>query len=342
MTSHCVCPISKLARHVVNFYSVVVFAGALLGFTLARLSYLNISGTASSSFANGASPGEWYWYSNGIHRIGITIHLATILPAGLLIIWQFVPIIRHKFLLFHRINGYIIIILVIVSNVGALMIVRRAFGGHLSTQAATGVLAIITTVSIGLAYYNIKRLQIDQHRAWMLRTMFYLGTIITLRLIMILSALISTKMSGYYTTMSCGELYSIYSSNVTQVRTLYPQCDQQLGSVNETLVIVQATFGNAQAEQIGASLRISFGMAFWFAIFLHTIGVEIYLNLTPRESNRLRQVSYERQMEKGLTPFGSAGLTSDRWGDAEPWRPSEESKMAGSEKASAHETHEAE
>lgn len=313
-----------------------------MGFTLARLSYLNISGTASNSFANSASPGEWYWYSKGIYRIGITIHLAAILPAGLLIIWQFVPIIRHKCLLFHRINGYTIIILVIVSNVGALMICRRAFGGHLSTQAGVGLLAIISTVSIGLAYYNIKRLQIDQHRAWMLRAMFYLGTIITLRLIMILSALISTKMSGYYTTMSCGELFSIYGFNQTQeVRNLYPQCDQ-LGSINETLVIVQATFENGQVEQISASLRISFGMAIWFAIFLHTIGVEIYLNLTPRESNRLRQVSYERQMEKGLTPFGSAGLTSDRWGDAEPWRPLEKSKTADADKASVKESHEPE
>jgi len=32
-------------------------------------------------------------------------------------------------------------------------------------------------------------------------------------------------------------------------------------------------------------------------------------------------VSYERQMERGFENPGSAGLTSDRWGDAEPWRP---------------------
>lgn len=66
---------------------------------------------------------------------------------------------------------------------------------------------------------------------------------------------------------------------------------------------------------------MSFGMALWVAIFLHLVGVEIYLALTPRESNRLRQVSYERQMEKGFKSPGSAGLTSDRWGDAETWKP---------------------
>ena len=236
-------------------------------------------------------------------------------------VWQFLPVIRHKYLIVHRINGYLVVILSLVSNVGAVIIVRRAFGGTLSTQAGVGLLAIISTASIGMAYHNIRRLQIDQHRAWMLRAAFYLATIVTLRLIMILSALISSKLSGYYTTMLCGELFSIYDTR-QNVTSLYPQCDQP-GSTDATRVIVQSSFANGQAEQIGASLRMSFGMALWMALFLHLVGVEIYLNLTPRESNRLRQVSYERQMEKGLEPFGSAGLTVDRWGDAEPWKPVE-------------------
>ena len=73
--------------------------------------------------------------------------------------------VRRKLLIFHRINGYIIIILVFTSNAGALMIARRAFGGSLETQAGIGTLFILTTVSITMAYVNIKRLQIDQHRA---------------------------------------------------------------------------------------------------------------------------------------------------------------------------------
>lgn len=234
--------------------------------------------------------------------------------------WQFVPAIRRRFLLFHRINGHIIILLVLVGNAGAIMVCRHAFGGTLSTQAAVGVLVILSTVSIGLAYYNIKRLQIDQHRAWMLRAMFYLGTIVTLRLIMIISALITSQVANHATTMSCGELLSIHDGSSLEVQQSYPGCGASNATAG-TLVLVKATFGNGQPEQIGASLRMSFGMAMWMALILHLVGVEIYLNLTPRESIRLRQVSYERQMEKGLKPFGSAGLTSDRWGDAEPWRP---------------------
>lgn len=43
------------------------------------------------------------------------------------------------------------------------------------------------------------------------------------------------------------------------------------------------------------------------------------LHLTPREAERLRQVSYTRQLEAGMQNPGSAGLTADRFGDAKPW-----------------------
>ncbi len=71
------------------------------------------------------------------------------------------------------------------------MISRHAFGGDVATQAAVYVLVLATTAGLSLAYINIKNLQIEQHRAWMLRTMFYLGTIITTRLIMIIAAQIT-------------------------------------------------------------------------------------------------------------------------------------------------------
>ena len=300
-----------------------------MGFTLARLSYLNIGGSANSSFKNSSSPGEWYWIKTGTYRIGIALHLGAVLPAGFLMVWQFVPIIRHKFLIFHRINGYIIILLVFIANAGALMICRRAFGGTIETQAGVGMLVILTTTSLCLAYYNIKRIQIDQHRAWMLRAMFYMGTIITLRFIMILSALISTQVSTYYTTMPCGEIASLYNSSA-RLSQLYPRCSN-LSSTVDDMVIVQANFSD-QPEQIAASLGLSFGMAMWLALILHLVGVEIYLALTPRESDRLRQVSYERQLEQGFRYPGSAGLTADRWGDAEPWVPDKTVAKEESEK----------
>ena len=93
--------------------------------------------------------------------------------ASLLVALQFTPAIRQKWRLVHRINGYIIVILAVIANVGAIMIAREAFGGTMATQSWVGALFILTTVGLGLAIYNVKMLQIDQHRAWMLRTWFY-------------------------------------------------------------------------------------------------------------------------------------------------------------------------
>jgi len=56
---------------------------------------------------------------------------------------------------------------------------------------------------------------------------------------------------------------------------------------------------------------------------LHIIGVEIYLGLTPKEAERLRQVSYERALKAGYKHPGSTGTTTDRFGDANEWRPSQ-------------------
>jgi Predicted membrane protein (DUF2306) len=289
-----------------------VFAGAMVGFSLARLVYLDLPG----QFAKGASPGEWFWYQSGHYRVGITLHLGCILPAGLLLGWQFVPVIRHKAIWFHRINGYIVTTLILVSHVGVVMIARRSFGGDPSLQAAFGLLALATTWSLALALYNVKRLQIDQHRAWMLRTMFYLGAIITERLIMIIAAQIITVIGSYYTIWSCEELGFVLKDDIRYFEQTYPQCTSS-GSRN---VVVHAEFGS-QVEGIGASLRITFGMAMWLAIVLHAVGVEVYLNLTPREAQRLRQVSYERQLEAGLKNPGSAGLVVERLGDADDWIP---------------------
>lgn len=248
------------------------------------------------------------------------MHLAACLPAGVLMVLQFVPVIRHKFLIFHRINGYVIIILTLISNVGALMICRRSFGGGLDTQSAVGTLAILTTVSLGLGYYNIKRLQIDQHRAWMLRAMFYMGVIITTRLIMVISAVIISLIGGYYQVQSCDKVLFIHGGDEAYLASTYPSCLNRTVSQDPNIV-VNASLTAGEDEGVGAALGLSFGFAIWMSILLHLIGVEIYLNLTPAEKERLRNVSYERQLEAGYQHPGSAGLTSDRWGDAPEWQP---------------------
>lgn len=232
---------------------------------------------------------------------------------------QFIPIIRYKAILFHRINGYLIILLITVGNVGAAMIAPRAFGGSITTQTAVWVLVFITTTAMLMGYINIKRLQLEQHRAWMLRAMFYLGIIITTRLVMVIASQIMSTTGGFYQTQSCGQIAFMNEESLVAITERYPAC---LGGTNTTKIAVLANYGaDGQIENVAAALTSAAGMGLWFSLLLHMVGVEIYLALTPREAERLRQVSYTRQLEAGYAHPGRAGLTADRLGDSEKWSP---------------------
>ena len=164
-----------------NFVLWFILAGALFGFIAARLAYLDYDGVYChpdpSSPITGASPGECWAYSQEFYlQLGIKLHLYTIIPAGLLAFFQFLPILRHKVILFHRINGYATILLSLVGTAGALMIGEVSFGGGIDTRAIVGLMAIMFVGSLGISLWNIKRLQLEQHRAWMLRAWVYVRT----------------------------------------------------------------------------------------------------------------------------------------------------------------------
>ena len=119
---------------------------------------------------NELAPGEGFWFESGIYKIAMLAHLGTVLPAGFLAVFQFVPIIRYKAMIVHHISGYTSLVLLFVSTVFAFMMVRRSMGGDISIQFGGIVLGGMSLVSATLAWLNIKKLQIDQHRKWMLRT----------------------------------------------------------------------------------------------------------------------------------------------------------------------------
>jgi uncharacterized membrane protein len=146
-----------------NFVLWFIFAGALFGCP-----------SGGSKGAVGAAPGECYWYRTfDWYKIGIILHLASILPACLLVVLQFTPVIRYKAIIIHRVSGWLAMLLWIVSTVGALMIARRAFNGGLDTQVWIGLVGFGSTICFVISIWNVKRLQIEQHRAWMLRGWFY-------------------------------------------------------------------------------------------------------------------------------------------------------------------------
>ena len=223
-------------------------------------------------------PGECYYYQYGHEKIGLYLHLCGILPAGLLAVWQFLPIIRHKLILVHRINGYLVILLALIGNTGAVMIARNAFGGDFSTQCGVGALVILTTIGLFLSYINIKRLQIDQHRAWMIRTWFYFGSIVTMRLIMIIAAQIVSKQNNHM-VQSCAKIDYIYDNSQADVLSLYPACSGFYDGTNPSAVVAaKSNFGSSDVVQLVAAMNMTFGGALWLALWLHAIGVEIYVS----------------------------------------------------------------
>ncbi|KAL8927714.1 MAG: hypothetical protein Q9208_002129 [Pyrenodesmia sp. 3 TL-2023] len=317
--------ITRSFRHgavLIHGFVGVIFAGGMLGFSLSRLQDFDYD----HHFKNYALvPGDWYFFSHGRVRVGMIMHLATVLPAGILLVLQFTPVIRHRWILFHRINGYTVLALFLLSNGAACAVLPHKQGGgaRTATQAAEAFLVIITTLGMAMAWWNIRRKQIDQHRAWMLRTMFYFGTIITSRLVNFASAPILTRIGNYYGVWSCDEIDFLYKQEgMPFPKADYPHCFLPDGSLNASFrVAIRAAQILSKPEQFGSSHIQPFGANLWICIVAHIIGVEIYLGLTPRESERLRRVSYEKQLEAGFSNPGSAGLTSDRWGDAEKWTP---------------------
>lgn len=151
-----------------NFVLWFILSGALVGFCLARIRYIDIDNVFCGKRGI-ALPGECYTLGHGRGKIGITLHLAGIIPAGFLVVLQFTPVIRHRWTMFHRINGYLIMLLAMISFAGVIIIGNIHFGGSLTTQVLTGAATLIFLTCLGLAFYHIKRLQIEQHRAWMLR-----------------------------------------------------------------------------------------------------------------------------------------------------------------------------
>uniref|UniRef100_A0A8H7MYL6 Microtubule associated protein n=1 Tax=Bionectria ochroleuca TaxID=29856 RepID=A0A8H7MYL6_BIOOC len=304
-----------------NFPLWFIFCGAALGFCASRTIYLNYDTTFKMDHL---ISGDWLHMSKGIIRTGTLVHLSAVVPIGFLLPLQFLPIVRYKAMLFHRITGYLLISLLLVGNAGAIIMCTRALGGSVDVQTLTGMLALMTTGSALLAYINIKRLQIDQHRAWMMRCWSYAFIIITLRIIQVPMMQLVGLTVAIYIPMDCETIDFSNSKNGDNLAAkFYPACEID----HDSVIGVLADFtpqphadGLFPLHQIGAAIRASFGPAAFLAIAIHAILIELYLHLTQAESARLKRVSYERQKARGWKRPGDASwLTRETWGDMEPF-----------------------
>jgi hypothetical protein len=143
---------------------------------------------------------------------------------------------------------------------------------------------------------------------------------------MIIATTIISATAEYYTVWDCAKIESALPVKAMLVPK-YPACAAYAkGTDPSGHAMVLAKLGGATGVNAGAALNMTFGMALWLSTCIHAIGVEIYLHLTPKEAQRLRNVSYQRQLEAGMRNPGSAGLTTDRLGDADQWVPEQAAK----------------
>ncbi|CAE6420737.1 hypothetical protein BN14_02166 [Rhizoctonia solani AG-1 IB] len=251
----------------------IVFGGALLGFCMSRLMML-----APSNVIHKTVPGEWYWYRQALYKPNIFMHIYMSIVGGTLAILQFIPIIRRKMMIIHRINGWIVFLNLGIGSVTGSIVARRAFGGDLNSEAAYYTLGFMIgpAAMLGVFFARV-RVNIALHREWMIRTVSYSGSVITARFITIMARAIISAIGTYYAMWRCDEIaFLLEDPNIIQKS--FPVCVNATRP-KRTFVPVHASI-HQEPINFGATYRVTFGMALWLAILIHLAGTELYINLT--------------------------------------------------------------
>ena len=81
--------------------------------------------------------------------------------------------------------------------------------------------------------------------------------------------------------------------------TRYPACANLEGSGSDVHVIVNATLSKRLPEEKAALMNTVFGVSGWVALVIHVLLVEVYLNCSKDEDERLKKVSGMRKKAAG-------------------------------------------
>jgi len=264
-------------------YNTALFL--VLGGLTALFSATRLPSISLNSFCKPGNsiPGECFHYEvPGRHQTGLWLHLSSILPASLLALVQFVPAVRRRALNVHRYAGYVVWVLSVSGTVGMFMLIDKAAGGFFETWAVAVVLSVMFLGATFRAYQTIRALRIDQHRAWMLRAWVYAWCIVTMRPVLIICAIIVSKLGPFYSAQPCDKIEYILAHakwpnpNIT-LSNNFPSCTGYAAGVDPTgMSIVKANlFGNV-AERASA-INIVFGSATWICMVMHAVLVEFYV-----------------------------------------------------------------
>jgi hypothetical protein len=116
----------------------------------------------------------------------------------------------------------------------------------------------------------------------------------------------------YKTVVSCKEIVYMYEQlyvmNLSSTKGLgyvferYPACKITDGGYGEVDVVVTASLAHwdVSPEERWAIMKLVFGVSGWVALVGHVLLVEVYLNWTRGEGERLRKLSEGRRRDMGL------------------------------------------
>ncbi|KAJ7659023.1 hypothetical protein DFH06DRAFT_435326 [Mycena polygramma] len=287
-----------------------VCGGALIGFCLARSTAMRPSETSSL-----LPPGEWFWFSQPTYKINLFIHIYLSTIGGIMAVLQFLPAIRQRKIILHRLNGYGVLTCLVVGNVCGGIVGRRAFGGELNVQSGYYTIGLMIVVSGIAGLFYVKK-DTRRHRKWMLRMVVYFSATISARLIMLAASRIITRIGTYYSVRQltcdvshqgtrsqyamqiwrCDEVLNILG-HYELLAVSYPQCVE--AGVNPATVWVAVHSSSHDGPLYSASAsRAVHGMSLWIATIIHVIA-------TPggRSTRRKIRIKYDSIMPSSLLPF---------------------------------------
>ncbi|PVF95666.1 hypothetical protein CPB86DRAFT_787791 [Serendipita vermifera] len=265
-----------------NLYLYLTLSSLMLLFCVSQFAIL----FTASPLDTLLPPGEAFWFKQGFRKVALYIHMWSIIPCGILMVFQFIPKIRRSMPALHRLNGRIVLLLFIPGAITAILLTPNSFGGEAAGNLGLAAAFVCVSVSGGMGYYNIRAGQIMEHRKWMLRWMAYLTSIVTARLFLVISGLIVSQTKSY-TVWTCEELnFTLQHEASNGSLSAFPECI--INPSASHLVIVPADMNDAPLG-VASAFRSGFGAAMWLSLALHAFLVEAYLSYSSTESKATRR-----------------------------------------------------
>jgi hypothetical protein len=110
--------------------------------------------------------------------------------------------------------------------------------------------------------------------------------------------------NSFKSILPCDEIMYMYKfvtnpDFVSSLYTRYPACTNLGSNRSDVHVIVNATLSRRLPEEKAALMNMVFGVSGWVALVIHVLMVEVYLNYSKDEDERLKRVSRMRRIAAG-------------------------------------------